>query len=63
MYLALIVLPILGSIVAGFFGRKVGVSGAQSITCICVIVTAVLSTLGFFEVGLNNTSVSILLFK
>ena len=29
MYLALILLPILGSIVSGFFGRKVGVSGAQ----------------------------------
>ena len=31
MYLAIIVLPLLGSIVSGFFGRKVGVSGAQLI--------------------------------
>ena len=29
MYLALIILPLLGSIVSGFFGRKVGVSGAR----------------------------------
>ncbi len=36
MYLALI-LPILGSIISGFFGRKVGVSGARIITCTCVI--------------------------
>ncbi len=63
MYLAIIVLPILGSIVSGFFGRKVGVSGAQLITCICVIVTTILAIFGFFEVGLNNISVSILLFK
>ena len=34
MYLAIIILPLLGSIVSGFFGRKVGVSGAQLITCI-----------------------------
>ena len=33
MYLAIIILPLLGSIVSGFFGRKVGVSGAQLITC------------------------------
>ncbi len=39
MYLALIVLPILGSIISGFFGRKVGVSGSQLITCSCVITT------------------------
>ena len=63
MYLAIIVLPILGSIVSGFFGRKVGVSGAQLITCLCVIITTVLAIIGFFEAGLNNTPVSISLFK
>nr|YP_010632429.1 NADH dehydrogenase subunit 5 [Lepraria eburnea]WBP63147.1 NADH dehydrogenase subunit 5 [Lepraria eburnea] len=63
MYLAIIVLPILGSIVSGFFGRKVGVSGAQLITCLCVITTTVLAIIGFFEAGLNNTPVYISLFK
>ena len=29
MYLSIIILPLLGSIVSGFFGRKVGVSGAH----------------------------------
>ena len=33
MYLSIIILPLLGSIVSGFFGRKVGVSGAHFITC------------------------------
>jgi NADH-ubiquinone oxidoreductase chain 5 len=47
MYLALIVLPILGSIVSGFFGRKVGVSGAQIITCTCVIITTILAIVAF----------------
>lgn len=63
MYLALIILPILGSIIAGFFGRKVGVSGSQLITCSCVITTTVLSILAFIEVGLNNTPVTIHLFR
>jgi NADH-ubiquinone oxidoreductase chain 5 len=63
MYLALIVLPILGSIVSGFFGRKVGVSGSQIITCGCVIITTILVTIAFIEVGLNNTPVTIYLFR
>ena len=63
MYLALIILPLLGSIVSGFFGRKVGVSGAQLITCCSVITTTTFAILAFFEVGLNNIPVSIHLFK
>jgi NADH-ubiquinone oxidoreductase chain 5 len=63
MYLAIIVLPLLGSIVSGFFGRKVGVTGAQIITTSCVMLTTFFSILTFFEVGLNNIPVSIQLFK
>jgi NADH-ubiquinone oxidoreductase chain 5 len=63
MYLAIITLPLLGSIVAGFFGRNIGVSGAQLITCTSVIVTTLLAILAFFEVGLHNIPVSINLFR
>jgi NADH-ubiquinone oxidoreductase chain 5 len=63
MYLSIIILPLLGSIVSGFFGRKVGVSGAQVITCLSVIITTLLAIVAFFEVGLNNTPVSIHLFR
>ena len=63
MYLSLIILPLLGCIVSGFFGRKVGVSGAQLITCSCVIITTILSVLCFIEVGLNNIPVTINLFR
>jgi NADH-ubiquinone oxidoreductase chain 5 len=62
MYLAIITLPLLGAIVSGFFGRKVGVSGAQVITSLSIIVTTLLAVLAFFEVGLNNISVSVNLF-
>nr|YP_009629600.1 NADH dehydrogenase subunit 5 [Lecanora saxigena]QBP39485.1 NADH dehydrogenase subunit 5 [Lecanora saxigena] len=63
MYLAIIFLPLLGSIVSGFFGRKVGVSGAQLMTCMSVIIATCLTIIGFFEVGLNNIPVSFLLFR
>jgi NADH-ubiquinone oxidoreductase chain 5 len=63
MYLAIITLPLLGSIVSGVFGRKVGVSGAQLITCLSVIITTILALVAFLEVGLNNIPVSINLFR
>ena len=63
MYLAIIVLPLLGSIVSGFFGRKVGVSGAQIITCFSIIITTILAMFAFFEVGLNNIPVYLELFR
>ena len=63
MYLAMLTLPLLGSIFSGFFGRKVGVSGAQFITCFSVFTTTALAILAFFEVGMNNAPVSIQLFR
>lgn len=63
MYLALIFLPLLSSITSGFFGRKIGVSGAQWITCSSVIITTILAIFLFFEVGFNNTPVTIKLFR
>jgi NADH-ubiquinone oxidoreductase chain 5 len=59
MYLTLIVLPLLGSIVSGFFGRKIGVNGSHLITCSSVIITTVLVIFAFFEVGFNNIPVNI----
>ena len=63
MYLAIIILPLLGAIVSGFFGRKVGVSGAQLITSLSIILTTLLVIIAFLEVGLNNIPVSINLFR
>jgi NADH-ubiquinone oxidoreductase chain 5 len=59
MYITLIFLPILGSIFAGFFGRKVGIFGAQFITCLSLFLSAVLSSIAFFEVGFCNSPVTI----
>ena len=59
MYLTLIVLPLLGSISSGFFGRKIGISGSHVITCSSVILTTLLALLAFIEVGINNIPVTI----
>jgi NADH-ubiquinone oxidoreductase chain 5 len=61
--MAIITLPLLGSIVSGFFGRKIGVSGARILTCTCVIITTILAMLAFIEVGLNQIRVNIELFR
>jgi len=63
MYLALIILPLLGSIASGFFGRKIGVTGSQIITTSLVIITTLLAIIAYFEVGINSIPVSIQLFS
>jgi len=63
MYLSIIILPLLGSIASGFFGRKTGVRGAQIITSLNVIITTFLAVLAFFKIGFDNLGVSINLFK
>nr|UYR51002.1 hypothetical protein [Morchella crassipes] len=62
MYLAIITLPLLGSIASGLFGRKIGVTGSQLITSSLVILTTLLAIAAYFEVGLNSIPVSIKLF-
>ena len=63
MYLTLIFLPLFGSIASGFFGRNIGVTGAQLVTSICVIITTFLAVVIFTEVGLNSIPVYIELFR
>jgi len=59
MYLSIIILPLLSSLVSGFLGRKVGVTGSQIITCGSLIVTSVLITVAFYEVGICGSPVNI----
>jgi NADH-ubiquinone oxidoreductase chain 5 len=59
MYLSIIILPLFSSLVSGFLGRKVGVTGSQVITCGSLIVTSVLITIAFYEVGICGSPVNI----
>jgi NADH-quinone oxidoreductase subunit L len=45
-------LPLIGALIAGFFGRVVGDRGAQVITCALMVLSAVLSVFVFFDVAL-----------
>ena len=59
MYLSIIILPLLGSLVSGLLGRKVGVTGSHFITCTCLILSSLLMTVAFYEVGLTGSPVHI----
>ena len=59
MYLSILILPLLGSIVSALMGRKIGVTGAHIITCSCLILSAGLASLAFYEVGICGSPVYI----
>jgi hypothetical protein len=63
MYLTILILPLLGSFVSGFLGRKIGITGSHIITCTCLILSSILATIAFYEVGLNSSPVTIYLFN
>ncbi len=54
MYQAILLLPLLGAIFAGFFGRLVGARASEVITTTLVLITALLSYLAFYQVALNG---------
>ena len=63
MYLTILILPLLGSFVSGFLGRKIGITGSHIITCTCLILSSILATIAFYEVGLSSSPVTVYLFN
>lgn len=63
MYLSILALPLFGSATAGLLGRKLGVTGAHIVTTGCLMSSALLALVAFYEVGLCNSPVSIELFS
>jgi proton-translocating NADH-quinone oxidoreductase chain L len=59
MYLLIIILPLLGSISAGIFGRFFGFRGAAILTTSCVFLSFLCSTIAFYEVALCASPVYI----
>ena len=52
MYLVLVFLPLIGSLTAGLFGRKIGPKGSAITTVILLFVTFSMSVFAFYEVAL-----------
>jgi proton-translocating NADH-quinone oxidoreductase chain L len=63
MYLLIVLLPLIGSLTAGFFGRFIGSQGATLITPICVFISFLFSCTAFYEVALCQSPCSFKLFS
>ena len=59
MYISILILPLLGSFVSGLLGRKIGVTGSHLITCTCLILSSLLASVAYYEVGICGSPVSI----
>lgn len=59
MYLTILILPLLGSIISGLFGKKIGVTGSHIITITCLLLSSILASVAFFEVILADSPVYI----
>jgi NADH-quinone oxidoreductase subunit L len=63
MHAAIVFLPLLGAIIAGFFGRRIGDRASQWITSTLVGLSALLSVLVFIDVVASGHSMTIPLFS
>ncbi|PLX42243.1 MAG: NADH-quinone oxidoreductase subunit L [Hyphomicrobiales bacterium] len=54
MYTTIVFLPLLGAILAGFFGRFLGVKASEVITSGFVLLGALLSWIAFFQIGVGG---------
>jgi NADH-quinone oxidoreductase subunit L len=52
MYTAIVFLPLLGSAIAGLFGRFIGARGSELVTTVLLFVSGVLSCYAFYDVAL-----------
>ena len=51
---AIVFLPLLGALIAGLFGRRLGDLGSQIVTCVPLLVAAILSGVVFVDVAING---------
>ena len=57
MYHSIVFLPLLGAIIAGLFGRSIGAKASEYVTCLFMIISALLSWVVFFQIGFGDTDV------
>ena len=62
MYLLIILIPLLSFLSASLFGRFIGRTGSTLITTCSLFITAILSTIAFYEVAIAESNCYIRLF-
>ncbi len=53
MYYAIVFLPLAGALIAGFFGRALGARASAVITTVFILLSAAMSWVAFFQVGMG----------
>jgi NADH-quinone oxidoreductase subunit L len=56
MYLLILFIPLLSFLVAALFGRFLGTRGSAYVTTLSIFITALLSTVAFYEVALVGSN-------
>ncbi len=59
MYAAIVFFPLLGSIIAGLFGRFIGARASEIVTTALLIASALLSCYAFYDVALSGNSYTV----
>jgi NADH-quinone oxidoreductase subunit L len=54
MYHAIVFLPLIGALIAGFGGRAIGAKASEYVTTLFLIVAALLSWVAFFTVAMGD---------
>ena len=54
IYQAIVFLPLIGALIAGFLGRLIGAKMSEYITCAFMVVAAILSWIVFIDVGFGQ---------
>jgi NADH-quinone oxidoreductase subunit L len=61
MYQAIVFLPLLGSVIAGLFGRLIGARPSELVTTVLLFASMVLSWIGFVQVGFGHQDARVVL--
>ncbi|MEK9874704.1 MAG: NADH-quinone oxidoreductase subunit L, partial [Pelagibacteraceae bacterium] len=63
MELSIIFLPLIASVISGFFGRVIGDRNSEIVTSLLVSISAILSIYVFYEVIINSYQENIVIVK
>lgn len=63
MYKIILFAPLIGALIAGLFGRKIGDKAAQTVTTALLIVSAILSWFAFVKIGYGHETAEFNLFR